>query len=292
MNCVNMHDRPDLLPLPMQVVCAITQSISPLPEDIVKKIAILVNKPRIIAKCRPISKTINDIICEDNEQNRYYWNENIKLRWNPWTGVISHHLRVLNVKKAWSCNVLDGIPQLIFYYGDNYTQEKSVLKAGKVNPSYIYFGFISDFQHSRCALARHYLKTGKASWLYFAGKFETFFKDYSIQWLEQAASKGHLDAAYDLARKYIEGNIASPDPLCKKLQKGVHWLKFAANRNHSEAKVLLKRLKKGKWIFPGTTKLHQILEAKSPEYFSQLLGKRTHPDQQHDMGPPHKKPKL
>jgi hypothetical protein len=292
MNCVNMHDRPALLPTPMHVVYAITQSISPLPEDIVKKIAILVNKPRIIATCRLLSKTINDIICDDNEQNRYYWYENIKLRWNPWTGVISHHLRVLNVKKAWSCNVLDGIPQLIFNYGDNYTEEKLVLKAVKVNPSYLHLGIISDFQHSRCALARHYLKTGKASWLYFAGKFETFFKDYSIQWLEQAASKGHLDAAYDLARKCIEGNIAFSDPLCEELQKGMHWLKIAANRNHSEAKVLLKCLKKGKWITPGAIKFHQILGTKSPAYFSQLLGKRTHPDQQHDLGPPRKKTRI
>lgn len=287
-----MHDRPGLLPTPMDVVDAITQSISPLPEDIVKKITIFVNKPRIIAKCRLFSKTINDIICENNEQNQNYWNENIKLRWNLWTDVISHHFRVLNVKKAWSINVLDGIPQLIYDYGDNYTEEKLALKGVKVNPECRPLGKNFDFQHSSCALARHYLKTGKASWLYFAGKFETFFKDYSIQWLEQAASKGHLDSAYALARKCIEGNIASSDPLCEELQKGIHWLKIAANRNHSEAKEFLKFLKKGKWISPGAVKFHQILGAKSPAYFSQLLGKRTHPDQQHEKGLPHKKPKL
>ena len=70
-----------ILPTPIQVVRKITRHVSHLPEDIVKKIATLVNN-LFIAKCRQISKKLETIITENNQQNRLYWEENLKLRWN------------------------------------------------------------------------------------------------------------------------------------------------------------------------------------------------------------------
>ena len=247
MNCLNLHDKAELLPIPMQVVHAITQHITPLPEDIVRKIATLLNKPKWVAQCRQISKKLDKLITEDSEQNRFYWEENMRLRWDAIYGSTVDHFRI--IKQDWIPAHSDrmppifskGIPAIIRDYASNYKFEKEALKqlqAFPENPSW-------NIRTSIRVIAEHYLKTRKASWLYLASKYEsqTAFGDAerkdSLQWAEVAASKGHVNAAYKLAHYCIEQNIRQSDPNFNELEKGIHWLRMAAAKNQPDAKAAI-----------------------------------------------------
>ena len=53
-------------------------------------------------------------------------------------------------------------------------------------------------------------------------------------------------------------------------------------------KLLLQHFDNEEWNYTGAVNLHASLSAKSTEFIAEMLGKRPHPDQQHEMGPHHK----
>jgi hypothetical protein len=303
MNCLNLHDKTELLPTPMQVVNEITRNVSPLPGDIVKKIATLVNKPKLVAKCRQISRELDLIISEDNQQNRFYWEENMRRRWKDGEkGYYTDDLQIID--DLYQPIIRPDIPGLIHDYSVHYKIERAALKhLSLLDDNYDSLQLRGKDSASIYGKAIKYLNksTNKASWLYLAGRHgmekwhwlrgrKPASTDF-LKWLEMAETKGHLNAAFHLAWWYLSTELKKAMPNTEDLTKGIQWLRTASNKNHRVAKRLLQRLESGERVSHDYLDTSNI-SAKSREFIEQTLGKRPHPDQQHEMGPPSKKLKI
>lgn len=295
-NSVNTNnDTFDYLKLPTLVTHNITMRIIPLPEDILKKIAQYL-KPIHLVKCCMVSKEIKTFVESEND----FWEKHWFKRWSS---------KDKNADLDYICgNVVYGIDTYRTYY----------LKEKKAK-NYFKLLFIKDNDQTSDFQLKHkqdkalfeqaypYIlgESPKASWLYLAGHFglktllsnsHYSYKD-TLEWLEKAAKKGHILAAYELGLEYMFSELMKnhrmynyrPDP--DRYEKSIQWLQFAANKNHEEAKEILHHLKTREFdkISNNRTSLNNLNEKSQNELIS-ILCKRPHEDsEQPEAEPPTKK---
>lgn len=120
----------------------------------------------------------------------------------------------------------------------------------------------------------------KASWLYLAGRCAPWGESgmngikQRLELLENAAEKGHVEAAYVLGCDYLYDAV-SPD----RFDKGIIWLQKAADQNHKSANEVLENIERD-YIDNDYDETERVALNASLEKF---LGKQKRTDEDADL---------